>query len=104
MLKILFVFVSVYMHVIIYSYGYSCICDEERKHTVVCDIMIPSMKANYSYLPPRTFKRSLSLILAQFRCRTPIAVTATNPRNGLKPVVYVQEKKSKAYLLEVDPT
>ena len=82
MLKILFVLVGVYMHVIIYSYGYSCIGDQERKHTIVCDTIILSMKANHSYLPPRTFKRSLSLILVQFRCRTPIAVTATNPHNG----------------------
>ena len=51
MLKILFVLVSVYMHVIIYSYGYSCISDKERKHTIVCDTIIPSMKANHSYLP-----------------------------------------------------
>ena len=35
MLKILFALVGVYMHVIIYSYGYSCIGDEERKNTIV---------------------------------------------------------------------
>ena len=35
LLKILFVFVGVYMRVIIYSYDYSCIGDQERKHTIV---------------------------------------------------------------------
>ena len=35
LLETLFVFVGVYMGVIIYSYGYSCIGDQERKHTIV---------------------------------------------------------------------
>ena len=35
MLKILFVFVGVYMRVIIYSCGYSCIGDKERKYAIV---------------------------------------------------------------------
>ena len=35
LLETLFVFAGVYMRVIIYSYGYSCIGDRERKHTIV---------------------------------------------------------------------
>ena len=35
LLKILFVFVGVYMHVIVYSYGYLCIGDQERRHTIL---------------------------------------------------------------------
>ena len=35
MLKMLFVFVGVYMHAIIYSTGFSCIGDQERKYIIV---------------------------------------------------------------------